>query len=150
MTMKALKSTSGALFGPFAEIQSLADRYVGDGVIYQKSVIGTATIEDWVPPPPAPPPPPASITRLQLILGMTSAGLITASEGVAAAAGSAIPEVVETVFASLPAAQATGARIRWSAMTTVERANPLVAAVAAAANKTEADMDAYFIAWSVL
>lgn len=93
---------------------------------------------------------PASISRLQLILGMTSAGLITAEEGVSAAAGTAIPSVVEAVFASLPSAEATGARIRWNAMTMVERANPLVAAVAAAAFKTDSEMDQYFRDWSVL
>lgn len=99
------------------------------------------------PPPPAPP---SSISRLQLILGMTSAGLITPAEGVSAAAGSAIPAVVEAVFASLPAAEATSARIRWSAMTEVERANPLVAAVAAAAGKSPSEMDDFFRDWSRL
>jgi hypothetical protein len=81
---------------------------------------------------------------------MTQAGLITAEEGVAAAKGTAIPAVVEAVFASLPAAEAVAARIRWSAMTIVERANPLVAAVATIHEKTEAQMDAYFRDWSKL
>jgi len=102
------------------------------------------------PPLSEPPPVPAAITRLQLILGMTDAGLITPAEGVAAAAGNAIPSVVESVFASLPAAQATSARIRWSAMTEVERLNPLVAAVASAAGKTDAEMDQFFRDWSLL
>ena len=104
------------------------------------------------PPPPPPLPVPDKITRLQLILGMTSAGLITPAEGVAAAAGNAIPAVVEAVFASLPASQATAARIRWNAMTTVERASPLVAAVAAGATppKTLAQMDQYFRDWSLI
>jgi hypothetical protein len=100
-------------------------------------------------PPPAPPPP-TMISRLQLILGMTNAGLITPTEGVDAAAGTAIPSVVEAVFASLPAAAATSARIRWSAMTEVERANPLVASVATAAGKSPADMDQFFRDWGQL
>jgi hypothetical protein len=102
------------------------------------------------PPPPAPAPVPASISRLQLILGMAAAGLITPAEAVAAAAGTAIPAVVEAVFASLPEAEATAARIRWHAMTEVERANPLVAAVAMIHEKTPAQMDQYFREWSQL
>lgn len=151
--MKALKAQSGALFGPFQAIIEAPAQFECDGVIYPKSVVGNASIEDWVTPPPPPPPPapvPASISRLQLILGMTAAGLITPAEGVAAAAGTAIPAVVEAVFASLPATEATAARIRWSAMTEVERANPLVAAVATAAGKSPADMDQYFRDWSLL
>lgn len=93
---------------------------------------------------------PATISRLQLILGMTSAGLISASEGVAAAAGTAIPAVIDGVFSSLPATQATAARIRWNAMTVVERANPLVGAVAGVSSKTDAEMDQYFRDWSAL
>lgn len=102
-------------------------------------------------PPAAPPVPvPAQITRLQLILGLTMAGLIPAAEGEAAAAGTAIPALIAGVFNTLPPDQAIGARIRWNAMTVCERANPLVAAVAAASGKTSAEMDAYFIAWSAL
>jgi hypothetical protein len=81
---------------------------------------------------------------------MAAAGLITPAEAVAAAAGTAIPAVVEAVFASLPEAEATAARIRWHAMTEVERANPLVAAVAMIHEKTPAQMDQYFREWSQL
>ena len=152
MTLKALKAADGALFGPFAVIVAKADRFECDDVAYPKSVVGSATIEDWIPPPPPPAPVPEAITRLQLILGMTAADLISPAEGVAAASGTAIPAVVEAVFASLPNDQATAARIRWAAMTTVERASPLVAAVAAGATppKTDAEMDQYFRDWGAL
>jgi hypothetical protein len=104
------------------------------------------------PPPPAPPPVPvpASITRLQLILGMTFAGLITAEEGENAANGTAIPAVVKAVFDSLPVEAGVEARIRWAAMKEAERGNPLVAAVASAAGKSAAEMDQYFRDWSQL
>jgi hypothetical protein len=154
MTLKALRATSGAVFGPFAAITETTEHFSGDGVLYPKSVVGDAAIEDWVEPTPptAPAPVPASISRVQLILGMTSAGLITPAEAVAAAAGTAIPAVVEAVFASLPEAQATAARIRWHAMTRVERANPLVAIVAVSATppKTDAEMDQFFREWNQL
>jgi hypothetical protein len=136
------------------EIATLYDTEVPEG-----TVNGATLVNDvWVNPPPyvPPEPPPVvepvpfSISRLQLILGMTQAGLISASEGVAAAAGMAIPAAVEAVFATLPNGQGTTARIRWNAMTDVERANPLVAAVAAAAGKTSAEMDQYFRDWSAL
>lgn len=148
--MKALKAQDGALFGPFQAILEAPAHFDCDGVIYPRSVIGTGSIEDWVPPPPPAQPPapvPASISRLQLILGMTAAGLITPAEGVAAASGTAIPASVEAVFAGLPATEATAARIRWFAMTEVERANPLVAAVAIAAGKSAAEMDQFFRDW---
>lgn len=49
--MKALVTETGQ-FGPFSSIETLADRYRCDGVDYQFSVIGAATIEDYVAPPP--------------------------------------------------------------------------------------------------
>lgn len=152
MTLKCLIAEGGAVFGPWQAITETAAHYVCDGVIFPRTVIGTASIGDWSSPPaaPAPAPAPDSISRLQLLLGMISAGLITPAEGVAAAAGAAIPAAVEAVFGSLPASEATSARIRWSAMTEVERANPLVAAVAMAAGKSPADIDQYFRDWSLL
>jgi hypothetical protein len=100
--------------------------------------------------PPRNIPVPAQISRLQLILGLTMAGLIPAAEGEAAAAGTAIPALITMVFNTLPPDQAIGARIRWNAMTVCERANPLVAAVATASGKTSAEMDQYFRDWSAL
>lgn len=51
--MKALITASGQ-FGPFHNIETLADRYRCDGVEYQFGVIGAATIGTWTPPPPDP------------------------------------------------------------------------------------------------
>lgn len=101
--------------------------------------------------PPTPPlPVPAQITRLQLLLGLTRAGLITSAEGEDAAAGIRIPSLIVSVFNALPSDQAVAARIRWNAMTVCERANPLVAAVAAASGKTSQEMDDLFRSWSLL
>ena len=53
--MKAL-ITATVQFGPFTSIETLEDRYKCDNAVeYQFSVIGPATIGDYIPPPPPPP-----------------------------------------------------------------------------------------------
>lgn len=50
--MKAIITATGQI-GPFTTIETLSDRYRCDGTSdYQFSVIGLATIGDWVAPPP--------------------------------------------------------------------------------------------------
>jgi hypothetical protein len=50
--MKQLKLAGGqGAFGPFNSIKVLSDRYLCDGIEYQFSVIGAATVEDFVAPP---------------------------------------------------------------------------------------------------
>lgn len=74
--MKQLNAVAG-VFGPFSVIETLADRYRCDGADYQFSVIGAATIEDYVAPP-APPvvvPVPASVSPRQIRQALTRAGL---------------------------------------------------------------------------
>jgi hypothetical protein len=50
--MKALITETGQ-YGPFTSINQTADRWVCDGAEFQFSVIGDATIGEWVAPPPA-------------------------------------------------------------------------------------------------
>jgi len=52
--MKQLNTSVGT-FGGFSNIETLSDRYRCDGVDYQFSVVGSATIEDYVPPVPVAP-----------------------------------------------------------------------------------------------
>ena len=52
--MKALITATGQ-YGPFTSIEKSADRWVCDGAEYQFSVIGDATVGEYVAPPPAPP-----------------------------------------------------------------------------------------------
>jgi hypothetical protein len=106
--------------------------------------------QDLASPPMPTLPVPAQITRLQLLLGLTAAGLITAAEGEDAAAGTQIPGLITAVFNTMPTDQAVAARIRWNAMTVCERSSPLVAAVAAASGKTPREMDDLFRTWSLL
>lgn len=93
---------------------------------------------------------PFQITRSQLILGLTQAGLITDAEGVAAASGTAIPASIDAVFSTLPTEEAVAARIRWYSMLHAERTHPLLVAVQLQHGITDEQMDDYFISWSQL
>lgn len=52
--MKTLITSTGQ-YGPFNSIVQSSDRWLCDGVEYQFSVIGDATIGDYVEPAPLPP-----------------------------------------------------------------------------------------------
>jgi hypothetical protein len=102
------------------------------------------------PSVPAPAPVPASITRRQLLLALTAAGLMTGEEALAAAMTGAVPASIDAVFAALPAADALAARITWATMAIAERDHPLIAALVAADLATEAALDALFVAAAAL
>jgi hypothetical protein len=93
---------------------------------------------------------PANISPRQLILGLLSAGLISADEALAAAKGGVMPAAVAAVVQSLPADKRTVAEVTWARMTVVERSDPLVGLLAQSAGKTEEDINQYFIDWSKL
>lgn len=95
------------------------------------------------------PPVPATITKLQLTLGMVLAGLITPTEGEAMAEGTGIPTAILDAINVLPTDQRPPARIQFKGMTIVERASPLLTILMAQASPSisDAEMDAYFIAW---
>jgi hypothetical protein len=151
MSAKALRAADGTVFGPFSAVISSADHFDCDGVIYPRAVVGNATIKDWIAKPPLPPPPPAQIKRVQLILGLVNAGLITPEEGPPASSGMVIPAAIEGVFSTLPEAEAVEARIRFNGAADFDRANPLINAVGwIAASKTPAEMDDYWREWSAL
>jgi hypothetical protein len=94
----------------------------------------------------APPPVPSVITRRQLLIALTTAGLITEAEALAAAQTGAVPEAIDEFFSTLPSAQQTAARITWATMTQVERHHPLVHAVIDAQLATAEQVDALFTA----
>lgn len=93
---------------------------------------------------------PASITRRQLLLALSGAGLITGEEALAAATTGAVPASIDAVFAQLPPAEALGARITWATMSVAEREHPLIGALVAAELATAAEVDALFIAGGAL
>jgi hypothetical protein len=92
----------------------------------------------------APPPVPSAISRRQLLIALTAAGLITEAEALAAAKTGEVPAAIDAVFAALPKEQALAARITWATMTVVERDHPLIQAVIDAKIVTAEQADALF------
>jgi hypothetical protein len=82
------------------------------------------------------------LTRRQLFIALHRLGLITAAEAVAAAATGAVPAALEPTFAALPEPDQTDARVTFAAFQMAYRLDPLTAMIAAAAGKTEAELDA--------
>ena len=75
------------------------------------------------------------LTARQLFIGLERAGFITEEEAIEAARTGALPAAVEAAIAMLPAEEQTAARITWARMTLVERTNPMVALLGAAAGR---------------
>lgn len=110
-----------------------------------------SALPDIVPysPPVDPEPPPEDpraaippLTRRQLFIALHRLGLITAEEAVAAAATGAVPAALEPTFAALPEPDQTDARVTFAAFQLAYRLDPLTAMIAAAAGKTEEELDA--------
>lgn len=96
----------------------------------------------------APQPVPGTIRLLQFLGQGVIAGIFSQDEALAAARTGAVPAAIEAVFGTLPADQAFQARLAWAAMVEVDRASPLLAAVAAARGMNTAAMDDFFRAAS--
>lgn len=122
--MKQLNTSVGT-FGGFSNIETLSDRYRCDGVDYQFSVIGSATIEDYVPPTPTPVVP-EEVTMFQAQRALEAAGLLTAAEAAIDAAGAV-------------------AQIEWRTKNAVHRHYGLVSDMGQALGLTDAQLDALFI-----
>lgn len=98
---------------------------------------------EYVAPPPPPPPVPASISFAQLLIGLVTEQWITEADGEGWLIGT-LPSAVLAVINSLPAEQRFAAKARALRPSEVLRADPLVAAMGAAAGKTEAEIDTFF------
>jgi hypothetical protein len=92
----------------------------------------------------APSPVPSAISRRQLLIALTAAGLITEAEALAAAKTGEVPAAIDAVFGALPKEQALAARITWATMTVVERDHPLIQAIINANLATAEQVDALF------
>jgi hypothetical protein len=90
---------------------------------------------------------PVSITFRQLLIGLVAEGWITEAEGDAWLAGT-IPAAASALVASLPEGQRFAARASIIRPSVILRADPLVAALAAAEGKTEAELDTFFITYA--
>lgn len=128
--MKAL-TTPTANFGPFASIEVLSDRYRCDNTDLPFSVVGQGEIVEantitW-PEPPAPPVQvPQSVSPRQIRQALTRAGLRASVEAAVAAGDQDTKDWYE--FA-----------------TAFERSNPVVAALGAVLNVSDAQLDELWI-----
>lgn len=85
-----------------------------------------------------------SLSPRQLLIGLMTEGWITSAEAEAWAMSNGLPAAVEAVIAALPEAERVPARITCLRMGVAERTDGLVAALAAASGKTDAEIDTFF------
>jgi len=97
--------------------------------------------------PPAPPVVIPDLSFAQLLIGLVTEGWITEAEGGGWLVGT-LPAPVLAVIATLPSGQQFAAKARAIRPSAVVRADPLVAALAAAEGKSSADIDAFFTTYS--
>ena len=91
----------------------------------------------------------AFISFPQLLIGLVKEGWITEAEGYAWNA-KVLPDAVTAVIATLPQEMRFAATTRALNPSQVDRSNPLVSAIGAAAGKTEADLDAFFQTYALV
>ncbi len=82
------------------------------------------------------------LTRRQVFIALHRLGLITAPEAVAAAATGMVPAVLEPLFAALPEPDQTDARVTFAAFQMAYRLDAMTTMVAAAADLSDAEIDA--------
>lgn len=85
-----------------------------------------------------------NLSFVQMLIGLVSEGWITADEGRAWRDRVALPKQVSALILQLPVEQQFAVETRAFAPSEVLRADPLVAAMGAAAGKTDAEMDDFF------
>ena len=129
-------TTDTAVFGPFATIETLADRYRCNDVDLPFNVVGQGVISDVedgdFPPPESPVVIPAVVTMAQTRKAMILSGVSIAAVNAAIAA---IPDATERQLAQTD----------WEYSTTVRRQSPLVASLAPVLGLTEAEINEMFV-----
>jgi hypothetical protein len=133
--MKTIFSEAGT-FGPFRVVEVLADRLRGDGIEYQFSVIGTYSINEGVPDPVTP----APVIPKQC--SMYAARTVLYQQG--------LLQLIEDIIAAMTGEAGDLARIKWSTALTVRRDDDLVTQVIPQLGKTEAEIDAMFVAGDLI
>lgn len=87
---------------------------------------------------------PESISRRQLLIGLTMEGIITPEEAVAAASTGALPSIMQTIVNALPIEQQIIAKITWASMMVCELDNPLLNTALQYLQRSENDRDTFF------
>jgi hypothetical protein len=105
---------------------------------------GFAIVDPPEPKAEPEPHPVTAVTRRQIMTGLALVEWITEQEALDALATGARPAAVETVIGSLPEDQRFAARMKWIGFQTAYRDDAMVAALAAAAGKSEQDVDDFF------
>tara|TARA_R110000782_G_scaffold21707_1_gene58147 strand:+ start:70 stop:600 length:531 start_codon:yes stop_codon:yes gene_type:complete len=85
----------------------------------------------------------ASLDLIDFINALVGAGILPPAEAIDAAKGN-WPATFSAALAGMPDAQKVAAQIEWAAVQRIRRNHPLIAMLAAAANLTEAQVDALF------
>lgn len=125
-------NTSAGVFGPFRSAVSQGDSWLCDGIVYPTIVIGSAEVAQGAPDPIAPPPvAPKLCSMFAARTVLYTAGLL---------------QMVEDIIASLPGEAGDLARIKWATALTVRRDDVLVTQVIPSLGKSEAEIDAMFVA----
>ena len=88
-----------------------------------------------------------TLSFAQLVTGLVAEAWISEAEGEAWLAG-VLPAAVLAVIGTLPAQARFAAKARATRPSIIERTDPLVAALAAAQDKTEAQLDTFFIGYA--
>lgn len=130
MTLKTFKTAAGQV-GRFLldDLRTLDDCYVVGGCEYPFAVLGEHTIDDFVEQAPASIVP-AAVTMRQARLALLQAGKLSA---------------VNAAIAGMSGAQGEAAKIEWEFSNEVQRAQPLIAALAPVLGMTPAQIDQLFI-----
>jgi hypothetical protein len=110
-----------------------------------------AAIADGEPvgTPPVPPVVIPNLSLAQLLIGLVTEDWITEAEGEGWLVGT-LPAAVLTVIGTLPLNQQFAAKARASRPSDVERADPLVAAMAAAEGKSPDQIDEFFLTYAAI
>lgn len=91
---------------------------------------------------------PNSITRRQLLIGLTTEQIITTEEAIQAATSGTLPSLLNNIISSLSPTEQIGAKITWATMSVCEKNNQLLLAAMTALGKTPQDLDNFFIKYS--
>lgn len=130
--MMTLKTSAGA-FGPFISAYKEGAVWICDGVIYPQSIVGDGLLVADAPDAVAPAGP--TVPRQ---VSMLAARTVLYKEN--------LLQLVEDLIAAMPGEAGDLARIKWAAALTVRRDDDLITQVIPQLGKTEAEIDAMFVA----
>jgi len=91
---------------------------------------------------------PQTISRRQLLIGLTLDGYISSAEGIAAASVGTVPTILQNIINTLDTDSRIAAQITWASMTDASINDSLLNAALVSLGKTKTDLDDFFIKYS--